>query len=115
MRNTSKRKISLTLVFLAWVGMLSFSLSNAGGQTALSGKDLFKANCSGCHFSDRTDKKAGPGLLGLFKNPALPASGRTPSEENVRETIVDGRGRMPSFKHLQDSEINALVDYLKSL
>ena len=88
-------------------------LQNA--RAAGNGKDLFAANCSGCHFPDRKDAKVGPGLLGLFKNPKLPKSGRATSEENVRETIVNGLGKMPPFKHLKDPEINALVDYLKSL
>jgi cytochrome c5 len=88
-------------------------LQNA--RAAGNGKDLFAANCSGCHFPDRKDAKVGPGLLGLFKNPKLPKSGRATSEENVRETIVNGFGKMPPFRHLKEPEINALVDYLKSL
>jgi mono/diheme cytochrome c family protein len=88
-------------------------LQNA--KTAPSGKALFTANCSGCHFTDRKDTKVGPGLQGLFKNQKLPQSGRPTSEENVRATIVNGQGKMPPFKHLEDSKINAIIDYLKSL
>ena len=88
-------------------------LQNA--KAAASGKDLFTANCSGCHFPDRKDTKVGPGLLGLFKNPKLPKSGRPTSGKNVRETIVNGGEKMPPFKHLKEQEIKALVDYLKSL
>ncbi len=80
-----------------------------------SGKDLFSASCSGCHYADRKDTKVGPGLKGLFNSPKLPASGRPTNEENVRATIVNGQGKMPPFKHLEDSKIKALVDYLKSL
>ena len=88
-------------------------LQNA--KAAESGKNMFSANCSGCHFSDRKDTKVGPGLEGLFKNPKLPKSGRATSEKNVRETIVNGREKMPPFKHLKDQEIRAIIDYLKSL
>ncbi|MGD9175681.1 MAG: cytochrome c [Desulfobacterales bacterium] len=80
-----------------------------------SGKDFFSANCSGCHYADRKDNKVGPGLQGLFNNPKLPRSGRPTTEENVRATIVNGQGKMPPFKHLEDSKIKALIDYLKSL
>ncbi|MBT8331998.1 MAG: cytochrome c, partial [Deltaproteobacteria bacterium] len=72
-------------------------------------------NCSGCHYADRKDTKVGPGLQGLFNSPKLPASGRPTNEENARATIVNGQGKMPPFKHLEDSKIKALVDYLKSL
>ena len=88
-------------------------LQNA--KATQSGQDLFAANCSGCHFTDRKVTKVGPGLQGLFKNPKLPKSGRPTSEENVRDTIVNGRGKMPPFKHLEDSKIKVLIDYLKSL
>jgi cytochrome c5 len=80
-----------------------------------SGKEVFNANCSGCHHADRKDTKVGPGLQGLFSNPKLPASGRPTSEENVRATVVNGQGKMPPFKHLEDSKIKALIDYMKSL
>jgi cytochrome c2 len=88
-------------------------LQNA--KSAGSGKDLFTANCSICHYHDRKETKVGPGLQGLFKNPKLPKSGRATSEKNIRETIVNGREKMPPFKHLKDDKIDAIIDYLKSL
>jgi mono/diheme cytochrome c family protein len=88
-------------------------LQNA--KAAGSGEDLFTANCSICHFPDRKDTKVGPGLLGLFKNPKLPKTGRPTSEKNIRETIVNGGEKMPPFKHLEDDKINAIIGYLKSL
>jgi cytochrome c5 len=88
-------------------------LQNA--KAAKSGKDLFTANCSICHFPDRKDIKVGPGLQGLFKNQTLPKTGRPTSEKNIRETIVNGGEKMPPFKHLKDQEIKAIINYLKSL
>ncbi len=103
----------------------SFRLPNRSGdwlftklqnaKAARSGRDLFAANCTICHFSDRKDTKVGPGLQGLFKNPKLPKSGRVTSEENVSLTIVNGGEKMPPFKHLKDQEIKAIINYLKSL
>ena len=88
-------------------------LQNA--KSALSGEKLFAANCSGCHFADRKDQKVGPGLLGLFKNPKLPVSGQPPTEKNVRQRIINGGSKMPPFKHLKEDELEAIVDYLKTL
>ena len=79
------------------------------------GAKAFQQNCSACHFSDKTDKKVGPGLQGLFKNSKLPASGKPVSEAAVRETIVDGGKQMPPFKHLKQEDVSAIVEYLKSL
>lgn len=88
-------------------------LQNA--RAAKSGADLFAANCSICHYPDRKDTKKGPGLVGLFKNPTLPKTGRSTSEKNVRQTLINGGEKMPPFKHLQDQEIKAIINYLKSL
>lgn len=85
------------------------------GGAAQAGKKLFEANCSACHFAKSKDKKVGPGLLELFKNPKLPDSGQPTSEKAVRQKIINGGKKMPPFKHLKDDEITAIVDYLKSL
>jgi hypothetical protein len=84
-------------------------------KAALSGQKLFAANCSLCHFTDRNDKKVGPGLKGLFKSPKLPNSGLPVTDENVRERIANGGDKMPPFKHLKEGELKAIVDYLKAL
>jgi len=73
------------------------------------------ANCSVCHFHDSRDTKVGPGLAGLFKQDQLPKSGKPATEDVVRDQIVNGSGSMPSFKHLKQEEITAIIDYLKSL
>ena len=88
-------------------------LKNA--KTALLGEASFKANCAVCHYTDRKDKKVGPGLLGIFKAPELPATGLPVTEENVANRIKRGGDAMPAFSHLEDGEIQAIVDYLKTL
>jgi cytochrome c5 len=79
-----------------------------------SGETLFKNNCAVCHFADRQEKKVGPGLMGLFKRDLL-SSGKPASEASVMQQIRQGGGGMPPFSHLQDDEVQALVEYLKSL
>ncbi len=80
----------------------------------ISGEALFKSNCTVCHFTDSKAKKVGPGLQGLFKSERLP-SGKPVSEPEVSRQIEQGGGGMPPFGHLKDEEIQALVEYLKSL
>ena len=79
-----------------------------------SGETLFKNNCAVCHFTDSKAKKVGPGLEGLFKSERLP-SGKTVSEAEVSRQIKQGGGGMPPFGHLQEDEIQTLVEYLQSL
>ncbi len=83
-------------------------------KKTISGEALFKNNCTVCHFTDSKTRKVGPGLLGLFKSERL-RSGRTASEDNIIKQIRQGGGGMPPFSHLKDEEIQALLEYLKSL
>jgi len=87
-------------------------LQNEG--RAPSGETLFKNNCAVCHFTDSKAKKVGPGLKGLFNSERLP-SGKPASEAQVVRQIKQGGGGMPPFGHLKEDEIEALVEYLKSL
>jgi hypothetical protein len=103
----------------------TFSLPESSGEwiftklknakAAPTGKDLFMANCSVCHYHNRKDSKVGPGLLNLFKSPKLPISGLPPSAKALRERIINGGKRMPPFKHLKAEQVAAIIDYLKTL
>jgi mono/diheme cytochrome c family protein len=79
------------------------------------GAALFKQNCSGCHFTDRTETKVGPGLKGLFAQDKFPISGKPVSDDGFRRILKTPYSRMPPFGHLPDEQVNALLDYLKTL
>ncbi len=79
------------------------------------GAEVFKQNCAACHFSDSKDAKVGPGLKGLFAAEKLPSSGRAPSEENIRRQLEKPLDKMPPFGHLPPEQVEALVEYLKTL
>jgi hypothetical protein len=83
-------------------------------KKSVSGEALFKNNCAVCHFTDTRQRKVGPGLQGLFQREQLP-SGKPLSEKNVKNQIRQGGGGMPPFGHLKEEEVQALVEYLKSL
>ena len=84
------------------------------GSTA-SGAALFQQNCSGCHFSDSTADKIGPGLKDVFKQAKFPTSGRPATEENFRSLLVKPLDSMPPFGHLTQEEVSDLIDYLQTL
>ena len=88
----------------------------AGGQDlVIQGRDVFSQNCSGCHYADKTEKKIGPGLKGLFQSEKLPVSGQAVTEKNVRHQIRSPLGRMPSFSTLPEASMKALIAYLKTI
>ena len=106
--------------FLLRTASTSDPLAAASSMPALQGdadkgSDLFARNCASCHYSDREDKKLGPGLKGLFQNDRLPLSGRAATEENVRRQMISPFRSMPSFGSLTPQEVADLIAYLKTL
>jgi cytochrome c len=82
---------------------------------AAKGKESFTQLCSVCHNADSDEKKMGPGLKGLFKKDKM-ATGKKPTEPNVRAQIDDGGNGMPGYKdQLSDAEKDNLIAYLKTL
>lgn len=88
-----------------------------------SEENLYKEYCSNCHGLDG----GGNGELsylvfpkprdftnGLFKIKSTPA-GQPPIDEDIYRTIIKGMSgtAMPSFSFLKDSEVHALVEYIK--
>ena len=98
----------------------------AGNQPlAVTGQRLFsELGCVTCHRFDTQGR--GPNLAGVFGKPVLLEDGRTvTADENyVRESILEPAAKivrgfkpvMPTFQgQVSDEQLNALVDYVKSL
>ncbi len=82
---------------------------------AKEGAAVFNQSCAVCHFTDRTDTKAGPGLKDLYKRDQMPVSGWSMSNANVRRQLKTPFKDMPSFDTFSDQETEALIEYLKTL
>ncbi|MDE2401816.1 MAG: cytochrome c [Burkholderiales bacterium] len=98
------------------VADLSGPVAQAGGN--LDGKALFSANCAACH------QATGKGLPGVF--PPLDGSewvnGNERTVVNILLHGINGeiavigntyKGSMPSFQHLGDAELAAIVSYVR--
>lgn len=79
------------------------------------GSIVFSQKCSACHYTDRIEKRIGPGLKGLFKREKLLASGLPATEANVRNQLKRPVGTMPSFAELPDEKLEALIAFMKTL
>jgi uncharacterized membrane protein len=82
---------------------------------AAEGSQVFNQNCSACHHTDSTAIKVGPGLKGIFKQDKFPVSGLVVSDENFRKQLKTPFSKMPPFGQLSDEQVDALIDYLKTL
>lgn len=89
--------------------------AEADDAVVQEGAELFARNCSGCHFTDTTETRIGPGFKGLFQQDQLPTSRKAVTAENIRAQIKSPVGNMPPFPDLTDEQIDALVAYLKTL
>ena len=94
-------------------------LRGAAPGAAADGKQVFTANCVGCH------QATGKGLPGVF--PPLAGSEWVQGDERVLANIllhgIDGditvagtsyKGSMPPFKQLGDNELAAVASYIRS-
>lgn len=110
----------LTVIGLGYFGgeLVYGTHEPAGAEAtglAAQGEQLFKQNCSACHFTDSTATKVGPGLKGVFKQDKFPISGRPISDDNFRGILKAPFSKMPPFGHLSEEQVEALLDYLKTL
>jgi len=94
----------------------SLSLQNTALTVKLpDGGGLFRQNCSMCHLTDSEATKIGPGLKGLFQRKKMPASGKPVNNHSVARQLKKPYRDMPSFTGFSNQEIQALIDYLKTL
>ena len=70
----------------------------------LSGKSIYQSQCTICH---RDDLKGSPPLF-----PSLVGVGNRMTQEQIKDRIRKGGGRMNGFPNLSEDEVNALVEYV---
>ncbi|HEV2465396.1 MAG TPA: cytochrome c [Acidobacteriaceae bacterium] len=106
------RKAALAVVVGVSYLVLAGGLAFAGCHpdvTVKSGKALFQRDCAGCHNKQPGDTSpfGPPNLHGVFEHKVL-----TPEE--VRNIIRHGKGSMPPFGSLSDTQLDHLLAYLKA-
>lgn len=109
-RNKLLALLSLLLIFAAY-GLAEMSKKQKSAEStetsaAVSGHDIFTANCEKCHGED--------GKLGLMGSPDLSVS--TSDMKSKMEIIKNGKGSMTPFVGiLTDDQIKAVTEYTESL
>jgi len=78
------------------------------GNNESRGTTLFSVMCSACHERNKTAPEraqAFPNLTDVGKR--LPAT-------EIKNILISGRGRMPSFQHVSDKDLDEIVAFLLS-
>ena len=85
---------------MAWTGGLTENKA-----TDSPGEATYRSQCSVCHGADRSGSPpAFPSLIEINKR--LP-------DEQILATIRQGKGRMPGFPSLSDTQLDTLLHFLK--
>jgi quinoprotein glucose dehydrogenase len=86
---------------MAWTGGLQ---QNDAGNSP--GEAIYRSQCSVCHGADRSGSPPGfPSLIGIDKRL---------SDDQIESVVHHGKGRMPTFPNLGDSQLDQLLEFLKS-
>jgi mono/diheme cytochrome c family protein len=81
----------------------------------VAGHNVYRAQCSSCHYDRQSGALHGPSLLGIFKKPEL-SSGAAATDERVSATILHGRNNMPAIANqLAPGDLDDLLAYLHTL
>ncbi len=86
-----------------------------GAKAVEAGKKVAQVNCVLCH--GESGKGNGPGAAALNPKPADWTSKRVQDESDgeLFWKISNGRGPMPSWKHLPENDRWSVVHYIRSL
>lgn len=91
---------------LLWMGFPSGAFGQSGGR------DLYLAKCSACHGSDGAGNNTiGRSMKLTDVRPAI----RQMRDEQLRELILHGQGKMPSNKKLGEEKLRNLTAFLRDL
>lgn len=97
------RNISLSVLIL----LATWALAAAPSVESMAlGEEVYETNCAQCHRS------TGIGSPPSF--PALANNANLADIEHVLETIVAGRGVMPSFSHLGAASVAQIASYIRN-
>jgi len=77
----------------------------------LSDYGIYARHCGSCHGLNLEGSETAPSLVGVGDRLTLNAND-VPNSEEIVEIILEGRGRMPGFAHLDDVERLAILRYL---
>jgi len=96
----------LVLVTCLFTSVTSFA--DSGDSAA-----LFKSKCAMCHGADGTADTQMAKNLGIksYKSPDV----QKQSDAELKATITNGKGKMPSYKTLTPEQIDGLVKYIRTL
>ena len=113
MKSSAKATFFLVLpVLLVWIGADVFAHAQSPIQSvaARNGERIFVQSCSPCHDVHTSASRVGPSLKSYYSDHEP-----RPTDAQVRAIISQGKGKMPKFSNLSNTQTDDLIAYLKTL
>jgi len=97
------------------LGVLANRARGGGPTAARSAAETYAKSCASCHGKDGRAKTF-KGKLKHARDLTDPEWQNKASDERIFNSISNGKGKMPAFaKKLSETEVNALVNYVRGL
>ncbi len=113
MKSSVKPTLLLGLpVLLVWIGGNLFAHAQSPIQSvaARNGERIFVQSCTPCHDAHTRASRVGPSLKGYYSDHEP-----RPTDAQLRAIISQGKGKMPKFSNLSNTQTDDLIAYLKTL
>ncbi len=90
---------------MPWIHMM-VPLDTQTGENSIAGKNEYLKNCAVCHGQEQQGDPSGtfPTLQGIQDKY---------KKEEMLEIVLKGKGFMPSFKHLNEADLMAVLAYVR--
>jgi len=108
-------KKSITAVVAAMILTLVLSSVRAWGADAAKGKSVYAAKCQGCHAPDGSGNPGIAKAMGVTLEPLGGPAVQKMSDEEVRNVITTGKGKMRPVAGVAGADLDNLVGYIRTL
>jgi mono/diheme cytochrome c family protein len=113
-----KSKILIAALLCVVSPMVVAAQQGSLNTVQFEGKGLFKQRCAVCHLASIVGQVNGKPVVSTTKTygPMLSKEMVIPAEAAIREQIMKGSDKMPSFQYgLKPEQITAIIEYLKTV
>lgn len=95
------------LIAILFLAIAATGCSLGGAPEDATGEEIYVELCARCHGADMEG--------GVFPALGPGSSAADETDEYIEFTIVNGRGRMPSFPSLRGQQVDRLVAYIREV